>query len=34
MKPCFQNGKNHKLQNGVYRLKGIHLPDIQAKTNI
>jgi len=32
MKPCFQNGKNYKLQNGVYRLKGIHLPDIQAKT--
>lgn len=31
MKPCFQNGKNYKLQNGVYRLKGIHLPDIQAK---
>lgn len=31
MKPCFQNGKNYKLQNGVYRLKGIHLPDIQVK---
>lgn len=30
MKPCFQKWQKIQTKNGVYRLKGIHLPDIQA----